>query len=170
MNPKIRTAALVGALLAVTATAWATNDYRPTLVPAYDVGTTQAPTPAPARPILVQDTLAPGETLLNTQEAAPAPDPVPTRVEHANVQQPRITVEKRRLSVDERIQLAVMDRIAANPRLSGKISVQSNDRVVRLSGWTRTSGQAWQAERDAHRVPGVRYIQNEIRPRVGGSV
>jgi len=166
MNPKIRTAALVGALAAVTATAWATTNYRPALVPAYDVRTEA---PAPAQPVVVQDTLVPGEAIVTTEEAAPAPTP-PTRVERVNVQQPRITVENRRLSVDERIQLAVMDRIAANPRLSGKISVQSKDRVVRLSGWTRTSGQAWQAERDAHTVPGVRYIQNEIRPRIGGSV
>ena len=74
------------------------------------------------------------------------------------------------MSVDERIQSEVMDRIANNPNLSGKIGVESHDSVVRLSGWTRTVGQARAAERDARSVLGVRYVENEIRPRVGGSV
>ena len=54
--------------------------------------------------------------------------------------------------------------------ISGLIGVETRDSVVRLSGWTRTSGQARHAERDARSVGGVRYVQNEIRPRVGGSV
>lgn len=179
MNPKIRSAALVGALAAVAMTAWATSDYRPALVPAYDMRTTEEAAPPAAQP-LVTDTLVPGEAVVNAEEAAPMPTPVMTPVrtrvethgyvERESVAQPPISVETRRLSDDERIQLAVMDQLTANPHLSGKISVHSNDRIVRLSGWTRTSGQAWQAERDARRVEGVRYIQNEIRPRIGGSV
>jgi hyperosmotically inducible periplasmic protein len=89
-------------------------------------------------------------------------------VEHSV--QPPITVEERRLSEDERIQAQVMDKLASNERLSGKIGVESHDAVVRLSGWTSTSGQAWRAGRDAGSIDGVRYVQNEIRPRVGGSL
>jgi osmotically-inducible protein OsmY len=81
-----------------------------------------------------------------------------------------ITVEERRLSEDERIQAAVIDKLASNQRLSGKISVQSNASVVTLSGYTVTAGQAYRAGRDAGSVMGVKYVQNEIRPRIGGSV
>ena len=57
-----------------------------------------------------------------------------------------------------------------NENLSGKIGVESVDRVVTLSGYTLTSGQAYRAGRDARSVEGVRSVRNEIRPRVGGSV
>ena len=178
MNPRIRTAVLVSALAAVTATAWATTDYRPTLVPAYDMRTTEEAAPPATQPVRAEQSLVPGEAVVSAEEAAPEPTPLATPVrtktrtyvQRESVAQPPIAVETKRLSDDERIQLAVMDVLAANQHLSGKISVQSNDRVVKLSGWTRTSGQAWQAERDARRVEGVRYIQNEIRPRIGGSV
>ena len=178
MNPKVRTAVLVGALAAVAATAWATTDYRPALVPAYDMRTTEEAAPPATKPVMTEQALVPGETIVNAEEAAPEPMPLATPVrtethtyvQRESVAQPPIAVETKRLSDDERIQLAVMDVLAANQHLSGKISVQSNDRIVKLSGWTRTSGQAWQAERDARRVEGVRYIQNEIRPRIGGSV
>ena len=156
---------LLGALALAAATAWAANDaYYPTLVPAYRPVAQPAPAPQPVV-VTVDESLAPGESVVADEpRGAPAP------VVRESVPQPRITIENRRLTEDERIQAVVMDRIAANPRLSGKISVQSSDRVVRLSGWTRTVGQAWQAERDARSVAGVRYVQNEIRPRVGGSV
>ena len=81
-----------------------------------------------------------------------------------------IIVEERRLTQDERIELDVMDRLASNRRLSGKIGVESRGAVVRLTGWTRTVGQARRAERDARSVPSVRQVRNEIRPRVGGFV
>jgi len=177
MNPKVRSAVLVSALAAAAATAWATSDYRPALVPAYDTRTTEEAMP-PAHPVRAEQALVPGEAVVSAEEAAPEPTPLATPVrtetrtyvQRESVAQPPIAVETQRLSDDERIQLAVMDVLAVNQHLSGKISVQSNDRVVKLSGWTRTSGQAWQAERDARRVEGVRYIQNEIRPRIGGSV
>lgn len=170
LNPKIRSAVLVSALAAVAATAWATSDYRPALVPAYDTRTTDEAMPPATQPVATEGTLVPGESVVNAEEATPLRTETRTYVRHDSVSQPPIAVETQRLSDDERIQLAVMDVLAANQHLSGKISVQSNDRVVKLSGWTRTSGQAWQAERDARRVEGVRYIQNEIRPRIGGSV
>jgi hypothetical protein len=83
---------------------------------------------------------------------------------------PRIVVEERRLSADERIRLAVIDRLAADPQLDGRIGVDTKDAVVRLTGWTRTAGQARHAEREARSVQQVKQVRNEIRPRVGGSV
>lgn len=98
----------------------------------------------------------------------PMPSYEDTTVAEAKVEQPGITVTEQRLSEDQRIQAQVMDRIASDSRLSGKIGVESNDRVVRLSGYTLTSGQARHAERDAWSVSNVKQVVNEIRPRVGG--
>jgi osmotically-inducible protein OsmY len=81
-----------------------------------------------------------------------------------------VTVETRRLSLDERIQGNVMDAIYNMPNISGKIGVESHDAVVTLTGYTMTGGQAWRAARTAGSIQGVRYVQNEIRPRVGASM
>src|SRR5260221_10164477 len=78
-------------------------------------------------------------------------------------------MEESRLTEDQRIQAVVMDRIATMAYISGKIGVESNDSVVTLSGWTSTAGQADRAGRTARGVTGVRYVQNEIRPRIGGA-
>jgi len=156
ITPKVRNAALVGALAAVAATAWATSD-------AYysDARSAAIEQPADAT-VPVQESLAPNETLVPETHDATGLD--------RGIAQPGIRVESRRLTLDERIQSAVMDKLASNDRLGGKIGVESHDAVVRLTGYTRTVGQAWRAERDARSVIGVRYVQNEIRPRVGGSV
>ena len=159
IRPNVRKAALLGALTAVAVSAWATNhSYNSVYVPAY----VERPVVvvAPSNELVVVDSLTADEVVV-----VPAPVVVERRVV-----QPAITIEERRLSEDERIQLAVMDRIATNPRISGKIGVESRDSVVKLSGYTRTVGQARHAEQDARSVLGVKYVQNEIRPRVGGSV
>jgi hypothetical protein len=128
-------AALVGALAALTASAWATNE------------------------------------AMSDSTYAPANDPdAIVLAERTRVAQTGITIEERRLSEDERIQVAVIDKLAANPRLSGKIGVESNEAVVTLTGYTATVGQATRAGWDARSVMGVKYVQNQIRPRVGGSV
>lgn len=169
-----RNIALGGAIAAIAATAWAANgNYRSVLVPEYDARTTSEPAPASAQPVMIEEhvvttrpaltvdqTLSPNETVVTETRA----------VRTVAAPEPRITVEQRRLSRDERIQAEVMDRIAADSRLSGKIGVVSQDSVVTLSGWTRTAGQARNAERDARSIVGVRYVQNQIRPRIGGSV
>jgi hypothetical protein len=168
IRPKIRNVALVGALAAVAATAWATGEAvsNATYVPAPSAATQPA---QPVQPVAVSDSLTTNESLVTTRDAAPAPADAPVVLDNS-VSQPAITIEQRRLSEDQRIQAVVMDKLANNPRLSGKIGVESNDAVVRLSGYTLTSGQSWHAERDARSVVGVRYVQNEIRPRVGGLV
>ena len=174
---KMRSAALVGALAAVAVTAFATNGTlsNSRYVPHYGVAQ-RTPVPAPAaQPIAVADSLAPGEEIVVETAAAPREAPASPRgdvvvpVAERRVA-PAIIVEDRRLTRDERIRADVMERLASNPRLSGLIGVESRDAVVRLTGFTRTVGQARHAERDARGVMGVRAVSNEIRPRVGGSV
>ena len=163
-QPKARNAVLVAALAAVAATAWATNDmtYHSTYVPAYTVAVEE---PAPEA-VVVNESLAPNENVVIAAEEPAAP----VVIERSTAYQPAITIEQRRLSNDERIQAQVMDRLAGIQNISGKIGVESNDAVVRLTGYTATNGQAYRAGREASSVMGVRYVQNEIRPRVGGSV
>jgi BON domain-containing protein len=158
IRPKLRMPLLAAALAASVASAWATYELKnATYVPAL---TTEAP-PAgantePATAVSHELALDPNETIVTVDEAAPKP-----RTE------PRITITEPRLTADERIQAEVMELLASNPGLSGKIGVESFDSVVRLSGWTMTSGQKLRAERQALGVRGVRYVVNEIRPKVG---
>lgn len=160
-NPtNIRKIALLAALAAVTATAWAMNDsyVAPQTTAATQSGAL-ATQPAPAEPIALKET-----TIVSEPEAVPAPRALP--VIDRSVQPP-ITIEERRLSEDERIQALVMDAILTAPRMTGKIGVESRDAVVTLTGWTATSGQATRAGMYAHRVSGVKSVDNQIRPRVG---
>ena len=163
MRPKLRSAALVGAIAAVAASAWATNEpkYTSTYVPDYRAESSLV---SASEPLTVSETLSPNESIVVHTDYSDS------AVTEQRVYAPPIIVEERRLTEDERIQAEVMDRIAANPRLGGQIGVESRDSVVRLSGWTRTVGQARHAENDARSVYGVKYVQNEIRARVGGSV
>jgi len=77
-----------------------------------------------------------------------------------------MTITEQRLT-DERIQAKVMEVLANNPELSGKVGVESKDQVVNLSGYLMTQGQVLRAGRDASKVQGVRYVVNEIRPKLG---
>lgn len=165
IRPKVRNAALVGALAAIAATAWATNESLSysTSAPEYvaveesTVTTTETVAVAPTESI--ESTTVVTTTEFSDAKAIP--------VVESSIAQPGITVEMQRLSEDERIQAAVMEKLANSSNLSGKIGVESNDAVVRLSGYTTTAGQAWRAGRDAGSVVGVRYVENEIRPLVG---
>ena len=158
-RPKLRNAALAGALTAVAATAWATTDRMS------NAAYVPAPVVEQQQPVAVADTLAPNESVV---AAADAPTAAPV-VDHS-VAQPRITIEEHRLTRDQRIQSDVMDRLGENGNLSGKIGVETRDAMVTLTGYTSTSGQADRAGRAARSVMGVRYVDNQIRPRVGGSV
>ena len=163
IRPKIRSTALVGALGLVAATAWATNESMSNAIfapPNYVAPERAAVTTS--EPVTASESLLQNESVVPSDAAAP--------VRERNMARTGITVEERRLSLDESLQAAVMDRLANNPRLSGKIGVESHDAVVTLSGYTSTVGQAWRAEREARGVTGVKYVQNQIRPRVGGSV
>ena len=119
-----------------------------------------------------------GETVVTVAEqpappavesvAAPAPaaEPVAAPVKAAAVEPP-ITIVEQRLTEDQRIQQEVMDKLARNETLTGKVGVESMDQVVRLSGYLMTNGMVMRANRDASSVIGVRYVVNEIRPKVG---
>ena len=63
-----------------------------------------------------------------------------------------------------------MDRIAGSQRISGKIGVESQGARVTLTGYTSTAAQADRAGRIARGVSGVSAVDNQIRPRIGGSV
>jgi hypothetical protein len=175
IRSKIRNGALLGGLAAVAATAWATNESMsnaifapPTYVaPERAAVTTSEPVTA-SDSLLQNESVVASDSLLQNESVVPSDAAAPVR--ERNMARTGITVEERRLSLDESLQAAVMDRLANNPRLSGKIGVESHDAVVTLSGYTSTVGQAWRAEREARGVTGVKYVQNQIRPRVGGSV
>lgn len=179
-QPTIRKAVLVAALAAVTATAWATTESLSSSASLPESKTAEATPPAmPAESVPVTDVtahemaVAPSESPeapVPASEAAAAPAVPREKVAAPSAPQPPITVEERRLTEDERIQAEVMDKLANNPRLSGRIAVESRNSEVWLSGYTATSGQAWHAARDAGSVKGVRYVHNEIRPRVGHSL
>lgn len=63
---------------------------------------------------------------------------------------------------DQRITEDVVDTLASDPRLSGRIGVETQDQNVELSGVVTTAGQARRAERDARSVYGVHDVQNNL--------
>lgn len=171
---------LVAALAAVTATAWAANETL-RLTPSTTIPTVviEEHEIKAAQPLRTEDTLAPNEELVPAERAAPsiapsdrtvpAAHPAPA-LERADVSAPPIVIEQKAMTLDERIQSQVMDRLAATERLSGKIGVESNDAVVTLTGYTVTAAMAHRAERAALGVQGVRGVDNRLRARIGGSV
>jgi hypothetical protein len=179
MNAKVRNAALVGALAAIAATAWAASEAIPYVASPGPDSVAVEKQAAPettikdtvaSEPRSIDETLSPRESVV-TAPAVPAPVPAPPpTVAEQSLTQPGIVIEERRLTEDERIQAVVMDRIATLDNVSGKVGVESRDSVVTLTGYTSTAGQAWRVERTARGVQGVKYVQNQIRPRIGGSV
>ena len=106
-------------------------------------------------------------TIAPAPEAVPVPAPVAVAERPLPAQEPGIIVIEQRLTEDERIQTQVMDLLERNPTLTGKVGVETRDQVVNLSGYLMTNGQVMRAGREAGSVYGVRYVVNEIRPRVG---
>ena len=82
---------------------------------------------------------------------------------------PPIIVDAPYVTTDQAITNDVVDVLATDPRLSGKIGVVTEDRSVRLTGRVATPGQARIAGLDAQGVDGVREVRNELRTRVGGA-
>jgi hypothetical protein len=168
IQPKVSNLVLLGVLAAFGATAWGMSEsmpYAPYTTEEYAAA--KEPAAPPNDVVAPSESLSPNEAVVPTNDAS---DVMPAPIVGRSVAQPPITVETRRLTEDERIQAQVMDKLASTGNLSGKIGVESNDSVVRLSGWTSTSGQAWRAGNIAGSITGVKYVQNEIRPRVGGSI
>lgn len=164
---KLRNAALVAALAAVTATAYATSEYvtahsDTVIAPNETVVTTTTTT-------TVEPAVVPVESLTTNETVVTTPAVPAESAPQLNVPSTPITIEDRRLTLDERIQSDVMDKLAQAGNLSGKIGVESKDAVVTLTGYTTTSGQAYRAGRYAGSVDGVKYVQNDLRARIGGS-
>lgn len=93
--------------------------------------------------------------------------PVPRSSSEAR--EPRIEVTRPRLTRDQRLQGDVIEALARDTSLSGRIGVVSEEAVVTLTGYTLTPGQADRAGRTARGIEGVRGVFNHIRPRIGGS-
>ena len=175
--PKLGSTVLVGAIAVVTAAAWMASEAISNTPPVPPSALEKRVAPAPNEPIPVKETVAAHEAPETRDEARltaenPAPPrvsaPVVTKARKAQPARATITVEERRLTQDQRIQAQVMRRLASAKHVSGKIAVEARASVVRLSGWTRTAGQAQRAERIARGVRGVKHVRNEIRPRMGG--
>jgi hypothetical protein len=83
--------------------------------------------------------------------------------------EPAITVEAPLLTEDQAITADVVDRLAGDPWLSGRIGVETRNNDVTLSGTVTTPGQVRRAINDTKTVAGVRTVNNELRSRVGGS-
>jgi len=197
-DPNVRTVMLVTALAAVAATAWATNESFPHTTWTYESDALEETRNAPPQEELAPpesqmvnppeaasaveaadseagaaDAIPSNAHIPAASEPPPAIDPKLESSTRATMDegslQPPITIEERRLTLDERIQGNVMD-VLLSQNLSGKIGVESQDAVVTLTGYTTTVGQAQRAGRYAASVEGVSAVQNQIRPRVGGSV
>lgn len=82
--------------------------------------------------------------------------------------EPDIVVTAPRASDDELITYDVMDRIATDPHLQGRVGVETYRRNVTLTGRVTSPVQVERAERDARSVEGVRDVNNLLRARVGG--
>ena len=85
----------------------------------------------------------------------------------AQIDSPIIVTEPR-WATDEMINRGVVDALESDPRLAGRIGVETTDGVVELSGIVTTGGQSLQAERDAKAVYGVRNVHNTLATRMGG--
>ena len=115
---------------------------------------------------------APAEEAPPAPEAPPTPQatgnpaPVP-HIEHYSL--PSTVITAPRPSEDELLRTAVVDRLATDTRLSGRIGVETYRHVVSLTGRVTTTGQRDHAEAIARSVDGVWDVQNFIRTRVGES-
>jgi hypothetical protein len=82
--------------------------------------------------------------------------------------EPTITVRPgTRAEQDAMINNDVVDTLASDPRLSGRIGVETYRNVVTLSGRVSTPGQVGIASRDAGNVDGVDQVRNNLRTTVG---
>jgi osmotically-inducible protein OsmY len=80
---------------------------------------------------------------------------------------PATVVTAQRSAEDQAITVAVIDRIVADERISGRVGVDTYRNVVTLSGRVATPLQADRAARHALRTPGVREVDNQLRAHPG---
>jgi len=90
----------------------------------------------------------------------------PTKVALHSSEPPIVVTATR--PTDDQINGEVVDALAGDDRLAGRIGVQTLDGDVELSGIVTTAGQSRQAERDAKSVRGVHSVSNKLSTRMGG--
>ncbi len=95
---------------------------------------------------------------------APAAE-APKDIEHYSL--PSMSVTAPRMSEDELLTNAVMDRLASDSHLAGRIGVESYRHVISLTGRVTTTLQKERAETLARGVEGVRDVNNYLTARVG---
>jgi hypothetical protein len=110
-----------------------------------------------AAPVTTESTAVP----IAEPAIVPAPEVTTYRERSA------VTVTAPRPSDDELLRNAVMDRLATDGRLAGRIGVESYRHVVSLTGRVTTTGQIERAETIARSVDGVRDVDNRLTARVG---
>lgn len=93
--------------------------------------------------------------------------PALAQTESAQYVAPQTFVTANRSAEDQAINTAVMERIAADPQISGRVGVDTQRNVVTLSGRVATTMQADRAARHAMRTPGVREVDNQLRSHPG---
>lgn len=114
---------------------------------------------APAYEVYVPPTTYYGETVTTTYDDVAAPGTTAIYTEPPIVVRPDDN--------DAALNQDVVETLALDPRLSGRIGVETRDRDVSLSGVVGTEGQALRAERDAMNVYGVARVHNELTSRFG---
>ena len=72
------------------------------------------------------------------------------------------------ISEDRAITNEVIDRIASDPTIHGRVGVDTYMDKVTLSGRVGTPWQADKAQRHAQNTPGVVEVDNQLRSRIGG--
>jgi|KBSMisStaDraftv2_1062788.scaffolds.fasta_scaffold103617_2 hypothetical protein len=72
------------------------------------------------------------------------------------------------MTEDQAITNEVIDRIASDPTIHGRVGVDTYMDKVTLSGRVGTPWQAEKAQTHAQNVEGVREVDNQLRSRIGG--
>lgn len=80
---------------------------------------------------------------------------------------PPTIVQGNPMTADERITGDVVDALAQDPRLVGKIGVETDQGIVTLTGRLTDTMQLEWAEDDAQGVSNVNDVDDEITPSVG---
>ena len=121
-----------------------------------------APVESVSTPMATSEALAPGETVVAPGETVVAPDepvvasrPLPARPAPVAVRADTVsttTIYGERRSEDEFITDDVVKALAAEPRISGKVGVDTYRRVVTLTGRVSTQGQVDRITRVAQRA------------------
>jgi hyperosmotically inducible protein len=127
-----------------------------------DVSQSQIPAESAAMPVAADASIAPaGEGMPATTIRS-----TPTVERYS---EPSVTVTAPRLSNDELMRNAVMDRLASDTRLSGRIGVEAYQHTVSLTGRVGSRIQVERAGTIARSVDGVLDVNNELRARMGES-